>query len=98
MESFGDCRKMLKLQALLRQAERGRWLVVDDHASIAVQNAPARRHQRNRFDPVAFGERAVALMFANLQNPKAQDQEKKHARGNILKNRDTGKRKVDVLT
>ena len=66
-------------------------MVVHDHPPVAVQDFTARGQDRNGFDAVLQRALLVDFRVANLQVPKAGDQEQKDGHGHVLKERDLGR-------
>jgi len=63
-------------------------VIVDDDASIAVEDAPARRRQRLRFYAVGEGPFVIKLWILNLEAPEAGDEKDESDDRGVLKNGD----------
>ena len=71
------------LGVIAQQQDAERWIVVHQHAPLAVEHGSAGRDHRDGSDAVQFGELGVAIGFDDLQLPKAEQQQTHHAKNEI---------------
>ena len=72
-------------------------MIVDDDATVAVQDAAAGGQNRHGFDAVLLGALIVELRILNLQPPEAGNQEEKDEDRGVLKDGDLASRKASVI-
>jgi hypothetical protein len=75
MQAGCNAIEVIRVQVLASEQQRECGLIIHDHAPVAVEQLAARRDYRDRLDAVVLGQLAIALAVANLQHPKAGDQE-----------------------
>src|SRR5262249_39042424 len=59
------------------------WIVVDQHAPVAVQHATTRRNDRDRTHAIAFRHHAIFIGIDDLEFPEAQQQKRDHAHDHV---------------
>ena len=72
-------------------------MIVDDDASVAIENFAAGCHNRQRFDAVPLGAFVINFRAFNLQFPKAGDQKKENSDSSILECCHLGGRKTGIV-
>ncbi len=97
IQPFGDRPQVFHLQVFARQIQAERRVIVDDHAPVAIQNLAARREHRNGLDAVFERALLINLRIADLQVPKAGDQEQKDGDGGVLKKCDLLRRELRIV-
>src|SRR5262249_7424490 len=88
VQAVGDGLQMVHLQRVARKQEREGGMIVDDDASVAIENLPAGGQDRNRLDAVLFGPLLVNLRIPDLKVPETGDQEQENPDHQVLEKRD----------
>ena len=92
IQATRDRRQVRLVQRFARQQQAERTVVIHDQASVAIEDAPARRRHRLRFHAVGQRPLVVELRILHLQPPEAGDQKHERGHGGVLKNGDLARR------
>jgi len=90
VQAGGDAVDVLGLQRFPREYEAPGGVVVNDNASIAVEDLAAGRDDGQALDAVLEGKFGVAALLFNLQLPKAADEEQEDGYRGVLESRNFG--------
>jgi hypothetical protein len=88
---------MLFLKRFASEEKLKRRAVVDDDATVAVQDAAAGSDQRRGFYAVSLRAFVIDLRILNLQTPETGNEHKENTDGAVLKNGDFARREIGVV-
>ena len=97
IETVGNRLQVVHLEILASQEQSGRYVIVDNNAAIAIENASAGSQQGAGFDAILLGSFLVVFGVLHLQSPETGNQEQKDHHRGVLEDSDFAGRKMRIV-